>query len=310
MGWAAFECALAGRREHLPTSEQHPPEVLRRISFEAGGDYGWRISALWTPRETPPPWKIVVVTGAPSWAEYWAPTMAELGPDREMLVVDRPGFAHSEPIHCVPKIKVQAKALMPALEAAPGQKVLLVGQSYGAAIAALMAFESLDQVAGLVLLSAYFGRSGPTARRLIEVGRRVVGLIPRDLRHAVQEAMGQPRQLNPVFKLLNRQPVLITFIHGDEDDFAPVGVARAVADSAFVPARFIEIQGGDHFLNDLPPGQLLACLETAIDPRGSLRQVRPARGAPTERSSSPPERWTVARAVARTHRAAPGGSAR
>ncbi len=137
-----------------------------------------------------------------------------------------------------------------------------------------MAAERPEQVAGLVLLSGYFGQSGPTARLLIDLGRRVLGLIPRDLRHAVLEAAGQPLQLNPVFKLMNRYPFLITFIHGDKDDFAPIGVARHIAETTFLPSRFIEVEGGDHFLNDAPPEQLIACLEGAITPRGELREVR------------------------------------
>ena len=277
---ACIECELSGRREHAPTSDEHADSVVRRITFEAGGGLGWRISALWTPRETPAPWKIVVVTGAPSWAEYWAPVMAAAPPEREMVVVDRPGFANSEPGHCVPKIETQALALAPLLDAAPGQRILLVGQSYGAAIATLMAASHPDQVAGLVLLSGYFGKLGPTARLLIDIGRRVLGLIPRDLRHAVLEAAGQPRQLNPVFRLLNRFPFLVTIIHGDKDDFAPIGVAKAIADITLAPARFIEIQGGDHCLNQLPPERVLAWLEAAIDPRGGLRQVHPVSAAP------------------------------
>ncbi len=88
------------------------------------------------------------------------------------------------------------------------------------------------------------------------------------------EAAGQSTQLNPVFKLMNRFPFLITFIHGDRDDFAPIEVARAIADTTFVPSRFIEVQGGDHFLNDAPPEQLIACLEAAISPAWELREVR------------------------------------
>jgi pimeloyl-ACP methyl ester carboxylesterase len=281
---ACIECELSGRREHLPTADEFPESLVRRISFEAGGGFGWRISALATPRETPPPWKIVVVTGAPSWAEYWAPVLAAAPKDREMIVVDRPGFANSEPRHCVPKIETQAKALEPLLEAAPGQRVLLVGQSYGAAIATLMAAARPDRVARLVLLSGYFGKLGPTARLLINLGRPMLSLIPRDLRHAVLEATGQPRQLNPVFKLLNAFPFLVTLIHGDKDDFAPIEVARGIADITLAPSRLIEIQGGNHCLNEqAPPERMLAWLEASIEPSGGIRQVhvlKPERASP------------------------------
>lgn len=272
---ACIACAVSGRREHVPTSAEYPDTVIKRISFEAGGGLGWRLSALATPRAEPAPWKIVVVTGAPSWAEYWAPVMAALPENREMVVVDRPGFANSEPLHCVPKIETQAKALLPLLEPQPGQRILLVGQSYGAAIATLMAARRPDHTQGLVLVSGFFGKPGPTARFLIDLGQRVSGLIPRDLRHAALEASGQSRQLNPVFRLLNSFPFLITIIHGDKDDFAPIEVARAIADTTLAPARFLEIRGGNHFLNDGDPEQVIGWLEAAITGRGDLRQVHP-----------------------------------
>src|ERR1700712_1634947 len=184
MGWACFECAATGRTEHAPTAADYPETVLRRTSFTASG-LGWKISALETPRAKPAPWKIVVITGAPSWAEYWAETLAELPQDREMVVVDRPGYGASEPLHPVPDIRVQAEALAPLLATRPGQRILLVGQSYGAAIAAIMAAANPGKVAGLVLLSGFFGETGPTARWLIEMGSKALKVIPRDLRHAV-----------------------------------------------------------------------------------------------------------------------------
>jgi pimeloyl-ACP methyl ester carboxylesterase len=280
MGLSAFQCAIEGRREHVPTSEEYPETVVKRISFESGGGYGWRISGLATPRERPAAWKIVVVTGAPSWAEFWAPTLAALPEDREMIVLDRPGFAHSEPFECVPDIATQAEALLPVLDAAPNQRVLLVGQSYGAAIATLMASKRPTDVAGLVLLSGFFGEAGPTARFWVNVGSKVLGLIPRDLKHATMEVLGQRRQLHPVFELLSLYPLLITFVHGDKDDFAPIEVARRVARTTLVPSKFIEVKGADHFLNDGPAETLLDCLEAAMDPTAPLAQLKPAEPAP------------------------------
>lgn len=269
VGLACFACAASGRTEHVPTSDDYPDTVVRRFRFDAGGGLGWKLSAITTPREKPAPWKVVVVTGAPSWAEYWAPALAALPQDREMVVVDRPGYAGSEPVEYVGDIRVQAQALAPLLKAKPGQKVLLVGQSYGAAIATLMAEQNPGRVAGLVLLSGYFGECGPTARWLIGLGTRLLNVIPRDLRHAVIEVSNQPAQLSYLHDALRRIRVPVHVIHGDKDDFAPIEIAeRLVAETRTrKPIRFERVEGANHFLNDGPAEPLLAVLEACIPVR-------------------------------------------
>lgn len=269
MGWASFESAARGRTEHAPTSADYPDTVVRRTSFTAGGGHGWRISALETPRAAPAPWKIVVITGAPSWAEYWAETLAELPQDREMIVVDRPGYGGSEPAEPVTDIRVQAQALAPLLEAPRGQKVMLVGQSYGAAIASLMAEANPGKVESLVLLSGFFGETGPTSRWLLDVGAKALQFIPRDLRHAVVEASGQRPQLDYAKQALSRLTIPIHMIHGDKDDFAPIEAAERLAAETVTqrPIQFIRTAGANHFLNDGPADQLLAALEACIPAR-------------------------------------------
>lgn len=269
MGWACIECAAKGRTEHAPTSADYPETVIRRTSFIAGGGHGWRISALETPRETPAPWKIVVITGAPSWAEYWAEAMAALPQDREMIVVDRPGYAASEPHYPVTDIRVQAEALAPVLQAARGQKVLLVGQSYGGAIAALMAEANPTRVDSLVILSGFFGEAGPTARWLMDMGGKALKVIPRDLRHAVMEARGQRPQLTRARRALTRLRAPVHMIHGDKDDFAPIEVAEQISKELVThqPIRFVRTPGANHFLNDGPPETLIAALESCIPAR-------------------------------------------
>jgi pimeloyl-ACP methyl ester carboxylesterase len=266
IGWAVMEAAWTGRREHLPHWAEYPDALVERIGFRAGGGFEWRLSALRTPRARPAPWKIVVVTGAPSWAEYWSAALASVGPEREMWVVDRPGFGSSEPAECVPDLAVQTAALGPLLDCAPGQRVVLVGQSYGAAIAALMAAAQPDKVGALVLLSGLFGEMGPTAAGLVDLGRRVHGVIPRDLRNAITEVRAQPPQLLVVREALSRLSMPIHIVHGEEDDFAPIAAARALAQSLEAQAdiRFAAVPGADHFLNEGPPELLLAHLEAAI----------------------------------------------
>jgi pimeloyl-ACP methyl ester carboxylesterase len=267
LGWAVLESAMTGRHEHVPTSVDYADTVVKRITFTAGGGHGWTLSALTTPRDKPAPWKIVVVTGAPSWAEYWAPALAALPADREMVVVDRPGFACSEPHDCIPDIQVQAQALAPLLTAAPGQKILLVGQSYGAAIATLMAEAQPGKVAGVVLLSSYLSSPGPTARWLVEAGLKVLTVIPRDLRNAVLEVSGQPGQIALMKDALTRLKVPVHVIHGDADDFAPIEAAEelvAETNTLGGAMRFQRVEGANHFLNDGPVEVLLSVLEACI----------------------------------------------
>ena len=266
IGWAAMEAAWTGRAEHLPYWAEYPDALVERVFFRAGGGLDWRLSALRTPRTRPAPWKIVVVTGAPSWAEYWSAALATVSADREMVVVDRPGFGGSEPVECVPDLTVQARALSPLLECAPGQRILLVGQSYGAAIATLMAAAQPEKIAALVLLSGFFGDFGPTGSRLVELGRRVHGVIPRDLRNAITEVLGQRSQQPIVREALLQLSMPIHIVHGDEDDFAPTAAARALADelSGIRNVQFTLVPNANHFLNDGPPERVLAPLEAAI----------------------------------------------
>lgn len=264
--WACLESTAQGRTEHRPTSADYPDTVVRRATFVAGGGLGWKLSALVTPRARPTPWKIVVITGAPSWAEYWAPVLAALPADREMVVVDRPGFAGSEPSICVPDLQLQADALAPLIETLPGQQVLLVGQSYGAAIATLMAARRPRRLGGLVLLSSYLGEMGPTARWIVGLGSRAFGVIPRDLRNAVAEVTQQRDQLAIMRRWLPRLAVPIHMVHGELDDFAPIGAARRLAQEIHTrrPLRFHTAPGANHFLNDGPADDLLATLEECL----------------------------------------------
>ena len=280
IGWACFESAAAGRFEHVPIHVCYAEDTVRRVTVEAGGGHGWRISALTTPRDKTAPWKIVVVTGAPSWAEYWAPLLAALPADREMIVVDRPGFAGSEPVEYVGDIRVQAAALAPLLHAAPGQKVLLVGQSYGAAIAALMAAEGPKSLKGLVLLSGYFGESGPTARWLVDWGSKLLPFIPRDLKNAVREVAGQATQLEHLHAALDRLTQPLHIIHGDADDFAPIETAERLRDRLAarreLKPRFQRVARANHFLNDGPPDDLIKLIEGCLPAPTRLERFQTA----------------------------------
>lgn len=272
MSLAGWTQAWKSKADQL-TFPEFPAPGIRRISFQAGGDWGWKISAIQTIRSRPAPVKYVVVTGAPSWAKYWMPVMQALPMDREMVVVDRPGFGCSEPAVCVPDIRTQAEALSPLLKAEPGQKIILVGKSYGAAIATLMAASApRPPVESLVLMAGYFGEFGPMAERLVGLGGRLLKMIPRDLRHAILEVTGQRQQLPYMLEALARLNKPVHVIHGDKDDYAPMAVAEKLVSSVRTrrPVRFTKVEGGSHFLNEGSPQEMVALLESCIPAKRGL----------------------------------------
>lgn len=262
---AVSACAIGTTEddnERYPTSSSYPPGTMERITFTAPVPDQWRISALRTPDRPDATWKVVIITGTPSWSEYWAPTIAGLPSTRELIVADRPGFAESEPVGAVRDLRLQAEALSPMLEAREGQRVLLVGQSFGAPVATLMAERYPDQIDAVVLVSAYFGDRGPTARRMFGAGRLVHGLLPRDFRNSISEMVAQTDQLPAVWTALRGLEQPIVFVHGDADTFVPIEADQRIANE--YGHTLISVPGGDHFLNACCVPALLAAVEQAI----------------------------------------------
>jgi pimeloyl-ACP methyl ester carboxylesterase len=246
----------------FPISTDYPAGTMERVTFTAGVPEGWRISALTTPERAEADWKIVIVTGTPSWSEYLAPTLAAAPANREVIVADRPGFQTSEPEDAVRDLAKQAEALSPMLEARDGQRVLLIGQSFGAPIATLMAQRYPEKVDAVVLVSAYFGDLGATGRRLFGVGRVVRPLLPRDLRNSTIEVSSQRDQLPTVWNALRGLQQPIVFIHGDADTFVPLEADQRIANE--YGHTLITVPGGDHFLNACCVPALLGAVEQAI----------------------------------------------
>jgi pimeloyl-ACP methyl ester carboxylesterase len=252
----------AAEEERFPTSRDYGPEVMARMSFTAGGPTPWKLSALQTPRPAPAPWKIVVVTGTPSWSEFWAPVLAQTPATREMIVADRPGFALSEPKTAVTDIEAQADALAPLLAGPADQKVVLIGQSYGGPISAVLAAKHPEKVRALVLMSAFYGERGPTIRRLDALGSMLRPALPRDMKNSLAEIDRQAPQLPKARAALTSLSIPVIVLHGDRDTFITPAAAGRLAVQA--RAEYVNAPGGDHFLNACCVPAVLDAVERAI----------------------------------------------
>ena len=281
----ALATACAGNSEEaqqrFPVPSDYPPGVMEEASFNSPAPSNWRIYTLQTPARPDATWKVVILTGTPSWSQFWAPTIAAAPPNREVIVADRPGFRNSEPQTAVRDLMAQVEALSPMLETHPGERVVLIGQSFGAPIAALMAQRYPDQVGAVVFVSPYFGDRGPTARRLIGVGSVVQGMLPRDLKNSLAEMRGQRDQLPAVWDALRGLNQPVVFIHGDADSFVPLAATQRIANE--YGHTLVVAPGGDHFLNACCVPGLWGAIEQAIaEAEGRTPAAPPAAPLPAE----------------------------
>lgn len=242
----------------FPTSSSYPAGTMKRIALTASVPEAWALSALSTNHPNAP-WKLVIITGTPSWSEYWAPMLAGAPGNLEIIVADRPGFKGSGPDGAVTDIATQARALSVLLEpTTPGQRVILAGQSYGGPISTLMAANNRDKVSGLILLSAFFGERGPTIHGLSFAGSIGGGLIGRDMKNGLAELRNQKSQLPGVFAALDGLTLPIVVLHGEKDSFVTMDAARHLATRTKAP--LIEVPKGDHFLNACCVGDILGAV--------------------------------------------------
>ena len=98
---------------------------------------------------------VLMIHGASANAREFTFTLAPRLDDRfHVLMADRPGHGYSERPEASETLAVQAAQMAGALKAlAPGRKAVVVGHSYGGAVALRLALDYPELVTGLVLLA-------------------------------------------------------------------------------------------------------------------------------------------------------------
>jgi pimeloyl-ACP methyl ester carboxylesterase len=98
---------------------------------------------------------VLMIHGASANAREFTWTLApRLEADMRVLMPDRPGHGYSERFSGADALGAQARQMAGVLDAlAPGEKAIVVGHSFGGAVALRLALDRPDLVSGLVLLA-------------------------------------------------------------------------------------------------------------------------------------------------------------
>ena len=99
--------------------------------------------------------RVLFVHGSPGTWDGWKGYLGDptLRAAARLLAADRLGFGGSERGRAVPSLAEQAASLAAVLEAEPGPPAIVVGHSLGGPIAARLAMDRPDLVAGLLLVA-------------------------------------------------------------------------------------------------------------------------------------------------------------
>jgi pimeloyl-ACP methyl ester carboxylesterase len=210
----------------------------------------------------------------------FAPMLEQIASFSRLIRFDKRGTGMSDPVSGAPTLEVRMDDVRAVMDAVGSRRAAFFGLSEGAAMCVLFAATYPERTAALVLRSGFprrmwapdypWGQTDEEYERQVERDLRIFG--PREkAREAVRElGVFEEYEIEPMLDMLRygsspgalealhrmnreidirhvlpavRVPTLI--LHGSEDRFVPVEVARYMA-SRIPTARVVEIEGAGH----------------------------------------------------------------
>lgn len=229
----------------------------------------------------PPKPLVLFVHGSPGEWAGWIEFLRDpdLEANAQLIAVDRPGFGGSGTGKAERSVEEQSRIIGSLLErAAPGQRVVLVGHSYGGPVVCRMAMDFPEKVTDLVVLA---GSIDPTQEETHWYQYPADWwlfrwLVPTDLVTANQEIMPLKSSLNAMLPRWGEIRQRVSVIQGDADTLVPPANAdfaeRMMTNAQ--PMKVIRIPGMNHFL---PWKQFSLVKEVILSHLGITNE--PSRGA-------------------------------
>lgn len=180
---------------------------------------------------------IVFVHGTPgSWQAFFDYLIdPRLGDQFRLVAIDRPGWGRSGLGSLEVSLAAQAEAVITVIEAQQSaQPVFVVGHSLGGTIAAQIALDRPDLIAGTVIISASLNPEieRPTWYQSVGRWRIVQWAVPDQLDWANQELKSLPEAFGKMTPRWLRMAGAVAVIHGEKDGLVPVAHAGYVAKMA------------------------------------------------------------------------------
>lgn len=176
------------------------------------------------------PQTVLFVHGTPGTWEAFRGYLSdpELAARARLIAIDRPGFGRSGRGRAVPSLESQAAALAAVLEATGGRPAVVVGHSLGAPIAARLAVDRPDLVAGLVLVAPSLDPALERWRwfNVAASWRAIQWLLPVDWVTSNRELAPLADELELLRPLWSRIEAPVVVVQGGRDELVPAANAE------------------------------------------------------------------------------------
>lgn len=223
-----------------------------------GGNYpmaGLKAEALTKP-ETDQGFRVIAIPGTPS-RDYMFRRVLERTPDDvEMIMVTRAGYGGAlygpdakEPVL---DLDDQVKAIEPILHAPTDRKTIVMGVSYGGALAFKCALDYPDLVQGVLSVAMLVHEPRDFVKNVVSLGGTpgINQALPQYLKNARREVIARRSQIGPLFERFKTIGQPITILHGTLDHLVPLSAAHDLM-QLLGPRDdmvFSEVPNGTHFL--------------------------------------------------------------
>ena len=226
-------------------------------------------------------WRVIGIPGTPSRPHMWTRFVRRAPADLDVAAVNRAGYggpmygAQGSPggrRAPVLSFDDQIAAIRPLIEA-DDRPVVLVGVSYGGALALKAALDLPARIAGVVTVAALVTRPRRWIESVLPLADAPVirDALPGYLRNARAEVAARDAQIGDVFSRLAGFDRPVTILHGDVDWLVAQRDAE-ILKGYFAPGADVvyqPVRGGTHYIELLNPDTVYAAIRDVIARAGA-----------------------------------------
>lgn len=247
------------------------PSRYSRVSYTAPILGGYEMTYDHAPSDGA--WRVLAIPGTPSRPHMFRRFLEQAPDDLEIIVPNRAGYGGpmwGEGVRApVLSFDDQVAAFAPLIDKDDGKKTIVVGVSYGGALALKTALDFPNRVAGAVMVAMLVSEPRPYVSKSVKLAEWPVvrDVLPGYLHNARKEVAGRREQIGPLFDRLKELKVPVTILHGDLDTLVAPEAASELQTyfAEGVDKEFELIKGGTHYLELQMPQRVFKAIRGVIE---------------------------------------------